>query len=147
MFKIAFGYDPNAADFARSLMAHCEKSGYAVIDLGGEDPVYANAAFRVAEYVRDGKARRGVLTCGTGIGMCIAANKVQGVSAAVIGDVYSAQRAALSNNAKIACLGAFTMGAKLAEALLDTWLPLEFEQGCSSQPKVDRIAEYDAGRG
>ena len=92
------------------------------------------------------KADRGVLVCGTGLGMSIAANKVKGAYAALLSDVYSAQRSVLSNNANIACMGAFTIGGKLAEELLKTFLGLSFDPSSSSAPKVARYHAYDEAR-
>ena len=141
--KLIFGCDPNATALKQDLMALAEKLGHEVEDYGSDDPVYANTAIRVAEAVAAGQAERGVLVCGTGLGMSIAANKVQGAYAALLTDVYSAQRAVLSNDSNIACLGAFTIGTKLAEELLKTWLGCRFEPGCASQVKVDRYKTYD----
>lgn len=144
--KLIFGCDPNATALKQDLMALAEKLGHEVEDYGSDDPVYANTAIRVAEAVAAGQAERGVLVCGTGLGMSIAANKVQGAYAALLTDVYSAQRAVLSNDSNIACLGAFTIGTKLAEELLKTWLGCRFEPGCASQVKVDRYKTYDRER-
>lgn len=141
--KLIFGCDPNATALKQDLMALAEKLGHEVEDYGNDDPIYANTAIRVAEAVAAGQAERGVLVCGTGLGMSIAANKVQGAYAALLTDVYSAQRAVLSNDSNIACLGAFTIGTKLAEELLKTWLGCRFEPGCASQVKVDRYKTYD----
>lgn len=144
--KLIFGCDPNAAALKQNLMALAERLGHEVEDYGSDDPIYANTAIRVAEAVAAGQAERGVLVCGTGLGMSIAANKVQGAYAALLTDVYSAQRAVLSNDSNIACLGAFTIGTKLAEELLKTWLGCRFEPGCASQVKVDRYKTYDRER-
>lgn len=141
--KIAIGCDPNAMDLKKTLIKVCEDLGCEVSDMGSEDPVYANTAFKVAEEVACNKADRGILVCGTGIGMSIAANKVKGAYAALISDVYSAQRACLSNNANIVCLGAFTLGDKLACELVKTYLGLEYKTGTSSEEKVNRYKEYD----
>ena len=122
--KVLFGCDPNAMDMKNDLMKVAEKLGCEVVDMGSEDPIYANTAIAVAEAVAAGKGDRGVLVCGTGIGMSVAANKVKGAYAALLTDVYSAQRSVLSNNANIACMGAFTIGSKLAEELLKTFLSL-----------------------
>lgn len=145
--KIFFGCDPNAAALKLELMKVAEDLGHEVIDMGGNDPIYANVAFAVAESVAAGEGDRGVLVCGTGLGMSIAANKVKGAYAALLTDVYSAQRAALSNNANIACMGAFTIGNKLAAELLKIWLGLTFDPSSSSAPKVARYHEYDESRG
>lgn len=144
--KVAIGCDPNAAALKAQLVKLCLDLGCDVEDFGGDDPIYANTAIAVGEAVAAGAFDRGILVCGTGIGMNIAANKVQGVYAALLTDVYSAQRAVLSNNSNVACLGAFTIGEKLAEELVKTWLSCTFETGCASQPKVDRYAAYDQCR-
>lgn len=144
--KIAFGCDPNAAGMKEDLMQLCKKLGHDVIDMGSDDPIYANTAIRVGEYVAAGKAARGILICGTGLGMSIAANKVRGAYAALLTDIYSAERAMLSNDSNIACFGAFTIGIKLAEELTKIWLSNEFEPGCPSQVKIDRFHAYDNAR-
>lgn len=143
MIKVAFGCDPNATALKSSLMEACSKAGYEVVDMGSEDPIYANTAIRVANSVVSGEADKGILICGTGIGMSIAANKVKGAYAALVSDVYSAERSALSNNANIICFGAFTIGEKLAQALMLKWLPLEFDSASASYKKVCRIYEYE----
>lgn len=117
-----------------------------ITDLGSEDTIYAHVATKLAEAVAQGEYDRGILICGTGIGVCLAASKVKGAYPALLSDVYSAKRARLSNNANIACLGAFTIGSKLREELVDAFLTNEFVPGCSSQPKVDAFVEYDMNR-
>lgn len=144
--KVVFGCDPNAAELKKDLMKTAQALGHEVVDMGSEDPIYANTAIAVAEAVAAGKGDRGVLVCGTGLGMSIAANKVKGAYATLLTDVYSAERAVLSNNANIACMGAFTIGGKLAEELLKTWLGLEFDPNSSSARKVARYHEYDEER-
>ena len=144
--KIAIGCDPNASELKDRLIALCRTLGHEVEDFGSEDPVYANTAIRVAENVASGAFDRGVLVCGTGLGMSIAANKVKGTYAALLTDVYSAERAVLSNNSNIACLGAFTVGPKLAEELLKTWLSCTFDENSGSAKKVARYKEYDYSR-
>lgn len=145
--KILFGCDPNAAGMKKSLISVAEHLGHEVVDMGSDDPIYANTAIAVAQAVASGQGDRGVLLCGTGLGMSIAANKVRGAYAALLSDVYSAQRAVLSNNSNIACLGALTMGGKTAEELLKTWLGLTFDPNSPSAPKVARYCEYEAGCG
>lgn len=142
--KIAIGCDPNAQEAKEQLMTFMESKGYGEItDFGSEDPIYANTAIAVAEAVAAKKYDRGILLCGTGIGVSLAANKVKGAYAALLSDVYSAKRARLSNDANIACLGAFTTGNKLREELIDAFLTNEFVPGCSSQPKVDAFIAYE----
>lgn len=145
--RLAIGCDPNAMELKENIIRVCRSMQHEVEDFGSEDPVYANTAIRVARYVASKQADRGILICGTGLGMSIAANKVKGAYAALLCDVYSAERAVKSNNSNIACLGAFTLGNKLAEVLVRTWLSAEFEVGCASQEKVDRYVTYDRNRG
>ena len=143
--KIAIGCDPNAQQAKEELIKFMEDKGYGEIkDFGSEDPIYANTAVAVAEAVASGEYDRGILICGTGLGVSIAANKVKGAYAALLSDVYSAKRARLSNGANIACMGAFTIGNKLREELTDAFLTNEFVPGCSSQPKVDAFRDYEA---
>ena len=146
--KIAVGCDPNAQQAKEEIIAFIEKKGLGeVTDFGSEDTIYAHVAFEVGEKVAAGEYDRGILICGTGLGMSLAANKVRGVYAALLSDVYSAKRARLSNDANVACLGAFTLGNKLREELVEAFLTNEFEPGCASQPKVDAYKEYDQKRG
>ena len=121
--KIAIGCDPNAQEAKEELIKFMESKGYGEItDFGSDDPIYANVAVDVAEAVAAKKYDRGVLICGTGIGVSISANKVKGAYAALISDIYSAKRARLSNDANIACFGAFTTGNKLREELIDAFI-------------------------
>ena len=147
MKKVAIGCDPNAAAEKETIKKVLIDLGYECEDYGSTDPIYANVAFAVAEAVAAGKHDRGILMCGTGIGMSIAANKVKGAYAALLTDVYSAQRAQLSNDANIACFGAFTIGENHAIELLHTWLGLSFDADSPSALKVARYKEYDAERG
>jgi len=144
--RVAIGCDPNAVRLKLDLIKLCNSLGHEIDDFGSDDPIYANTAIAVAESVAVGKNDRGILVCGTGLGMSIAANKVKGVYAALLTDVYSAKRAVLSNDSNIACLGAFTIGEKLAEELISTWLECRFIVGCSSQSKVNCYQEYDLRR-
>lgn len=145
--KIAIGCDPNAQAVKEEIMKFIEAKGYGeVTDFGSEDPIYANTAVKVAEAVAAKEFDRGILVCGTGIGVSIAANKVKGAYAALLSDVYSAQRARLSNDANIACMGAFTSGSKERELMVEAFLTNEFVPGCASQPKVDAFVKYDNER-
>jgi ribose 5-phosphate isomerase B len=144
--KIAVGCDPNAAGMMGSLVAYLQAQGIECEDYGSEDPIYANTAIRVAEAVARGTHERGILMCGTGIGVSIAANKVPGAYAALVSDPYSAERAALSNNANILCLGAFTLGSEVAKKLVSIWLSSRYVPGGPSEPKVQRIVSYEMER-
>ncbi len=106
------------------------------------DVDYPDVAERVAFAIRDGHADRGILICGTGIGMAITANKVPGVRAAQAHDVYSAERARKSNNAQILTLGARVIGPESAKTVVHAWLASEFAGGASTR-KVDKIDELE----
>ena len=146
MHTIAIGCDPNAARLKDELIAHLRRQGYPVTDMGSDDVIYPNTAARVARAVAAGEYDRGILLCGTGLGMSIAANKVRGAYAALISDCYSAERARRSNNANIACIGAFSVGSALAKKLADTFLTSEYTPGTPSEPKVAKIVELDEER-
>ena len=91
--KIAIGCDPNATEYKKILTPFVEEMGHEVVDFGSDDPIYANTAIRLATSVAAGECDRGILICGTGIGVSIAANKVPGAYAALVNNVYQAQRA------------------------------------------------------
>lgn len=143
--KIAIGCDEAAYALKIVLKDHLEKLGYEVTDYGaekGEVVLYPDVAAKVAKAVAAGEFERAVLTCGTGIGMAITANKIPGVRAAVCHDPFSAERARKSNNAQIICFGERVIGHELAKSLLTTWLESEFSGG-GSAPKVQRICDYE----
>ena len=110
------------------------------------DPFYANLSDRVANEVLQGKYDRAILVCGTGIGVCIAANKVPGIRAALTHDTYSAERAALSNNAQIITMGARVIGTELAKAIANAWLAetMNFDAAGKSAGNVNAIDDIDA---
>jgi ribose 5-phosphate isomerase B len=107
-----------------------------------EDVDYPDVAERVAVAIRDGKADRAILICGTGIGMAIAANKVRGVRAALAHDVYSAERARKSNNAQVLTMGARVIGPEAAKTVVHAWLESEFAGGASTR-KVEKIDDLE----
>lgn len=145
--KIAIGCDPNAEIAKQKLIEYLRKMNCGKItDFGSTDPIYCHVAIKVAEEVAKGNFDCGILLCGTGIGMSIAANKVKGAYAAVLSDIYSAKRARLSNDVNIACFGAFTTGEKVREELLSIFLTNKFVSGSPSQPKIDAIKKYEQER-
>lgn len=144
--KLILGSDEAACSFKEAIKEYVTAKGYEVVDKGTfncKPVLYPDIAVAVAQAVVNGEAERGMLMCGTGIGMCIAANKVPGVRAAVCHDSYSTERARKSNNAQIMCMGARVIGLELAKQLVDIWLESDFSGG-GSQPKVDRIEYYDS---
>ena len=138
---IAIGTD-GAGDGLKDIISnHLSDLGFKVDDFGVES-LYPNIALAVAQSIADGKHERGILICGTGIGVCITANKVPGIRAAVCHDSYSAQRARKSNDCQIMTLGARVVGEELAKNLVDIWLDSEFEPARSAE-KVERISEIE----
>ncbi|RLF27036.1 MAG: RpiB/LacA/LacB family sugar-phosphate isomerase [Thermoplasmata archaeon] len=142
MKPVAIGCDPNATELKKIVIDHLKSLGYEVEDYGSDDPIYANVAIKVAEAVASGKHDRGILICGTGIGMCIAANKVPGAYAALCENAYSTERSRKSNNANIMTMGAQVIGSELAKTLVTIWMNSEYTPGGRSEPKIQRIYEY-----
>jgi ribose 5-phosphate isomerase B len=143
--SIAIGCDEAAYELKETLRPFIESLGYSVQDFGtheGRPVLYPDIALAVAEAIRAGRHQRGVLLCGTGIGMAISANKVPGIRAAQTHDTYSAERAAKSNDAHIVTLGARVVGPELAKAIVKAFLASRFEGG-GSVPKVERMAEIE----
>lgn len=112
-------------------------------DFGSDDPIYANTAIKVAQAVAAGTYDRGIILCGTGIGVSIAANKVKGAYAACVHDVYQAQRAQLSNHANIITMGSQVIGLQLAQELVKEYLSVEWDPNCRSVNKVQRILDFE----
>ena len=104
---------------------------------------YPDIAFDVANGVVNQEIDRGILCCGTGIGMAMAANKIPGVRAAQVHDTYSAERAQLSNNAQIITMGSKVIGLEVAKKIVDEYLSVTFEGGNSGR-KIDQIMEKEA---
>ncbi len=141
---IGFGCDPNAGELKEALIAHARGLGHEVVDFGSDDPIYAHTAIKVAEAVVAGRVDRGVVVCGTGIGVSIAANKVHGAYCALLSDVYQAQRAQLSNNANMVAMGAQVIGVEAAKCLLSEYLSNTYDPASRSAPKIAAIYEYES---
>ncbi len=145
--KIAIAGDSAGEGLARILAEHL-KDKYDVAEVSrteaGAEPFYANLSDRVASAVMAGEFDRAILVCGTGIGVQIAANKVPGIRAAQCHDTYSAERAALSNNAQIITMGSRVIGPELAKAIAETFLRETFDPAGRSAGNVNAINEVDA---
>ncbi len=143
--KIGLGSDHNALHLKDYIKAYIEETtDIEVVDYGcySEDEVdYPDVAFEVAEAIGEEKLDRGILFCGTGLGVAIAANKYPGIRAATTHDVYSAERAQLSNNAQIITLGAQIVGYEVAKKVVDAYLTSFWADG--SKRKVDKIIEKE----
>ena len=143
--SIAIGCDDAAIELKEIIKEHLLSKGqetcdYGVVDKAG--PLYPDIAKAVSVAVKDGKHERGILLCGTGIGVCITANKIPGIRAALCHDTFSAERARKSNDAQIITMGARVIGSELAKSIIDVWLVSEFKDGPSTI-KVERIKEID----
>ncbi|EAE8619844.1 ribose 5-phosphate isomerase B [Listeria monocytogenes] len=143
--KIAIGCDEMGYELKQTLIARLKEKNIEFTDFGSfedEKVLYPSIAEKVALEVKNKDFDRGILICGTGIGMAITANKIHGIRAAQIHDSYSAERARKSNDAHIMTMGALVIGPSLAVSLLDTWLDSDFSGG-RSQAKVDLMEEID----
>ncbi len=130
--KIVLGCDHGAYDLKLIVKKHLEDRGYEVIDVGTDStascdyPIYANAA---CEQIRSGACKLGILICGTGIGMSIAANKHRGIRAACCSDTFTARLTRNHNDANILCMGARVVGQGLALDIVDQFIDAEYEGG------------------
>lgn len=146
--KIAMGADHGGFSLKETIKQHLEEQGHEILDLGTYDtaschyPVYAE---KVARAVAAGQTERGILVCGTGIGMSIAANKIPGIRAAAVSDCFTAQATREHNDANILCLGERTVGPGLAMRIVDTYLAAQF-QGGRHQTRLDMIAALEKAR-
>ena len=143
--KIVIGCDEAGCGLKHIIIDLLQKEGIEVTDEGCRDDevvLYPNIAERVSNIVADGEADRGILICGTGIGMAMAANKVKGIRAAVCHDPFSTERSRKSNDAQIMCMGARVIGPELAKMLVKLWLTCDFAGG-GSAPKVEAIKQME----
>ncbi len=143
--KIAVGNDHRGVAVKIRLVGLLKELGHEVNDLGACSPAsvdYPDYAIPVAEAVSTGKADRGVLICGTGHGMCIAANKVAGIRAANCRDVIDAELSRRHNDANVMCLSADLIGEEQIEQMVRTWLATEFEGGRHAR-RTEKIASYE----
>jgi ribose 5-phosphate isomerase B len=142
MRDIVIGCDEAGIGLKNTLKGLLEGLRIPVEDLGAagaeDTTAYPLIAARVCRrIIESGCQKRGVLICGTGIGMCMSANKFKGIRAAVCHDIFSARRSILSNNGNVACFGERVIGAELAKAILAEWVGLEFKDG----PSTAKVAE------
>jgi ribose 5-phosphate isomerase B len=146
--KIAIGSDHRGYEAKRRLAQLLEQLRHEVIDVGpqaGDSVDYPDYAFEVAKAVGTGRVDRGILLCGTGIGMCIAANKVQGVRAAPCHDSITAEMSRRHNDANILCLSADLLGEELIERMVRIWLETPFEGGRHAR-RVEKIVRYESSQ-
>lgn len=145
--KVGFGSDHAGIALKLALMDFLKEKGYECIDYGNYDPNdrgddYPVPGRKVAEAIRAGEVERGVLICGTGLGISLAANKVPGIRAAVCSEPYTAQRSRAHNNCNIIAVGARVVGLDLAKMIVDTFFSTEFEGGRHAK-RVEMISQIE----
>ncbi len=149
--KIAIGCDHGGFELKQLIIQHLSKNGYEVKDFGCFDSTsvdYPDYAYPVACAVVSGAAEKGILICGTGIGMSIAANKVKGIRCALCGDTFSAHATAEHNDSNVLALGARVVGPGLALDIVDTWLGAKFmgKQHIARIEKITKIENQEFGK-
>ena len=149
MRDIVIGCDNAATELKNIIIKFLTDQGVTVVNAGCDDPSdpthYPLIAERVCKEIMESRyQKRGILICGTGIGMAITANKFQGIYAAVCHDTYSAERSTLSNNCNVLCLGARVIGPELAKKVVSEWIHLEFDENSPSGEKVEDILKIES---
>ena len=141
---LVIGCDHGGYELKESVKKHLEERGIAYIDCGcnGESCDYPVIAKEVCSHIVSGECERGLLFCGTGIGISMAANKVKGIRAAVCSDYFSAKFTKAHNNTNVLCMGGRVVGPGLANELVDVFLDTEFEGG-RHQRRIDMLTELD----
>lgn len=139
--KIAIANDHGGVTLKNTIVTMLEDQGHKVINLGTDEESsvdYPDYAFRVSQHILNGEADLGILVCGTGIGMSMAANRMNGIRAAVVTDVFSAKATKEHNDANVLCLGARVTGEGLALMIVGTWITASF-QGGRHQQRIDKL--------
>lgn len=144
--KIAIGADSAGKPLLDVIAGHLAGKPEILVSDLSQPGFYADVSRMVAESILDGTHERGILFCGTGIGVSISANKVPGIRAALTHDTYSAERAAKSNNAQIITMGARVIGPELAKSIVDAWLSSTFDPAGPSAANVQAIDMLDAAK-
>ncbi len=143
--RIGIGCDHRGYDVKRRVVPMLQRAGHEVVDLGANSEAssdYPDFAFEVAQAVSSGRLDRGILICGTGIGMCIAANKVPGVRAALCHDSITAEMSRRHNDANVLCLSADLLGDEVIDRMIRIWLETEFEGGRHAR-RVEKIMQFE----
>lgn len=140
--KICIDCDDAAVNLKKLLFDHLKSKGIDITDLNysanKEDAMYPEIGYHLAKEIQAGKYDRGISICGTGLGMAMVANKVEGVFAGTCHDVFSAERLRKSNDAQVITMGERVIGPELAKTVIDAWLVSEFSGG-GSAPKVEQM--------
>ena len=146
--KLAIGNDHVAVDMKNEIKEYLEAKGIEVADVGTNTTErfnYPVSGYRVARMVADGTVDGGVLICGTGVGISLAANKVHGIRACVCSEPYTARLSRQHNNTNSIAFGSRVIGIETAKMIVDEWLSAEYESG-RHQIRIDMIAEIETGQ-
>lgn len=143
--RIGIGNDHSAVDLKNVIKNYLEQLGHEVVNYGVDTTVsmdYPDIAEKLSKEVVAGEVERGILICGTGIGMSIAANKIDGIRAAAVSEPYSAKLSVQHNNANVLCFGARVVGDELAKMIVDQWLDAKF-LGERHEKRVEKIINLE----
>jgi ribose 5-phosphate isomerase B len=145
MHRLAIGNDHVAVEMKNQIKAYLEEKGYEVVNVGTDSTErfnYPVSGYKVAKMVSSGEVDGGILICGTGVGISLAANKVRGIRAVVCSEPYSARLSRQHNNSNIVAFGARVIGVETAKDIVDAWLGAEYEGG-RHQTRIDMITEIE----
>ena len=149
--RVAFGADHAGFPLRGRILAELRTGGHELVDCGGPVAVpgddYPDVALAVARALVDGRAERGILVCGSGVGACIAANKVPGVRACMCHDSFSARQGVEDDDMNVLCLGARIVGEELAADLVREFLAARFSRAERHQRRLDKVLAIEARRG
>jgi ribose 5-phosphate isomerase B len=143
--KLAIGNDHVAVDMKNEIKAYLESKGHEVINVGTDSNErfnYPVSGYKVAKMVANGEVDGGVLICGTGVGISLAANKVHGIRACVCSEPYTAKLSKMHNNSNIIAFGARVIGVELAKMIVDEWVNAEYEGGRHAE-RVAMLSEIE----
>lgn len=146
--KIAIGNDHVAVALKKCIMAFLEEKGIEVINVGTDSEErfnYPISGYKVGKMVASREVDYGILICGTGVGISLAANKIKGIRACVCSEPYTAKLSKMHNNSNILAFGARVVGEDLAKMIVEEWLSAEYEGG-RHQTRVDMIAAIEEGK-
>jgi ribose 5-phosphate isomerase B len=145
--RVAVAFDHRGVKLRACVADAVRAAGHDVLDLGVDTPEppvdYPDVARKLGEAVLAGEAERGVLVCGSGVGACVAANKLRGIRAAICHDVYSAHQGVEHDNMNVLCLGSEVVGPALAADLVEAFLRAEFDGGERYRRRLEKIEEME----
>jgi ribose 5-phosphate isomerase B len=144
--RIAVACDHGGFPLKPVILSAVQEAGHEALDLGAFDAVssdYPDFAVKIGEAIQNGQAERGVFICGSGVGACIAANKIQGIYAGICHDTYSAHQGVEHDNMNVLCLGARIIGPALARELVLAFLNAQFSREERHRRRVDKVHQIE----